>query len=89
MNSIWIARDKDGDLWAFPSKPERDILSYTWITIDDVYSCRIPNDWLPEVTWENDPLELVPKLMVDGNTSVDDVIEDFRTKLLDKKSNEE
>lgn len=35
MNSIWIARDKDGDLWAFPSKLERDILSYTWITIDE------------------------------------------------------
>ena len=61
MNSIWIARDKDGDLWAFPSKPERDILSYSWITTNDEVCCRIPTDWFPELTWENSPIELAPK----------------------------
>lgn len=52
---------KDGALWAFPSKPERDILSYAWITIGDIYSCRIPDDLFPDLKWDDEPLELMPK----------------------------
>lgn len=61
MNSIWIARDKDGILCAFSVKPERDILSYSWIVLDDACGICIPADWFPEVTWESEPIELVIK----------------------------
>lgn len=75
MNSIWIARDKDGSLWAFPSKPERDILSYAWITIDDMYSCRIPNDWFPDLKWDDNPIELITKER--AIEALDNVLDNF------------
>ena len=61
MNSIWIARDKCGRLYTFSVKPERGILSDHWLTDDFSKRCRINDDWFPEVTWENSPIELVIK----------------------------
>lgn len=61
MNSIWIARDKDGVLCAFPVKPERDILSHSWVVYDDAKSVCIPADWFPDLTWNDNPIELTNK----------------------------
>ena len=59
MNSIWIARDKNGVLFAFSVKPVRNDLSDAWVTDDDLLCCCMHDDWFPEVTWENSPIELV------------------------------
>ena len=64
---MWIARDKDGSLWLFDSKPIRG--KDVWlcddtnnpdgfINIDDFQSPE------GEVTWENSPLELTIKTKV-------------------------
>lgn len=75
MNSIWIARDKDGSLNLFESKPVRDVCGIgIWFTSNGKSSASIQNYLYPEVTWENSPLELVPKIMVDENTSLDECI---------------
>lgn len=76
MNSIWIARDEDGTLCAYSQKPYRYAFDGIWLTEngnDRNYAVlNIHDDWFPEVTWENSPIELVPKIMIDKNTSLED-----------------
>ena len=75
MNSIWIARDKDGSLNLFESKPSRDVCGIgVWFANSGTTSASIQNYLYPEVTWENSPIELVPKIMVDENTRLDECI---------------
>ena len=68
-NTIWIARDKDGDLYLYSEKPKADdngvfygeadqnrifiTTSAPWVEID--------SDLYPEVTFENSPKELIIK----------------------------
>ena len=71
MNSIWIARDKDGDLYAYNNKPFRECAgggtyeTGRWITAKgdshSYYAYKLNSDWFPELTWENSPIELVQK----------------------------
>ena len=56
---MWIARDRDGCLFAYKEKPTRREL------LGIFYSenlAPLPSDLYPEVTWENSPKELVVKL---------------------------
>ena len=75
MKSIWIAREKDGSLNLFESKPSRDVCGIgIWFASSGTTSASIQNYLYPEVTWENSPIELVPKIMVDENTSLDECV---------------
>ena len=57
----WIARDKNGELFIYASKPQRD--KDEFLLIDKNSDCfEIDNnDLYPEVTWENSPKELIVK----------------------------
>lgn len=57
---LWIARDKDGRVYLFSSKPERIRTHF-----GDFYSDKweIDERLFPEVTWENSPIEVVLKLL--------------------------
>ena len=60
MNSIWIARDKDGRLFLYEKKPiGRD--STSWLISPNSNNEEIDDDWFPEVTWDTEPIELVIK----------------------------
>ena len=59
MKSIWIARDKDGSLYLYEGKPYRK--GYVWMYRYEHEPYEIDNDWFPEITWENEPIELVIK----------------------------
>lgn len=74
MNSIWIARDKDGTLCAYNQKPYRIAFDDIWLPENgNDWNYEVLNDdWFPEVTWENSPIELAPKIMIDKNTSLED-----------------
>jgi hypothetical protein len=71
MNRVWVARDKDGDLYVYDRKPFREYAgggSYEtgrWITAKgnsySYYAYKLNPDWFPELTWENSPIELVQK----------------------------
>ena len=52
--AIWIARNKDGTLEAYRSKPER---KYKEFDAED-WLDYLDDDEYPEVTWENSPKEL-------------------------------
>lgn len=60
MSSIWIARDKDGSLFLYGKKPIGKN-STTWLMCPNSMNERLEEDWFPEVTWENSPVELVIK----------------------------
>ena len=59
---LWIARDKDGGLHLFSSKPERirthfgDFYTDKWEIDENLY---------PEVTWKNSPQQVEIKLIQD------------------------
>lgn len=64
---LWIARDKDGELCLYKTKPWKRINT---IYHNDEFDCndsfiKIDSDLFPEVTWENSPkkvkFELVEK----------------------------
>lgn len=57
MNSIWIARDKYGALCVSSEKPVRG--NGCWDMRDGVYISD--SDWFPDLTWNDEPLELVLK----------------------------
>ena len=60
MNSIWIARDIDGCLNAFESKPER-YMGLCWFADDGRPSCKMPRSWFPDLKWEDGPIELASR----------------------------
>lgn len=57
---LWIARDKDGWLHLFSSKPERVRTHF-----GDCYTDKweIDERQFPEITWENSPQEVELKLI--------------------------
>lgn len=63
MNSIWIARDKGGSLFAYERKPVRDERSDNWSPEDlnDFSYCEIENYWFPDLKWEDEPIELASR----------------------------
>lgn len=55
---MWIARDKNRQLYAYPEEPVRDELAFNG------WDCMgLKKDEFPEVTWENSPVEIksIPK----------------------------
>lgn len=59
---MWIARDKDGDLWLFRKKPQKQNAGFWSVeSITDVI-IRLPKTIFPEVKWEDEePRELILK----------------------------
>lgn len=81
MNSIWIAREKYGYLYMFKTKPIRCDNHWEPSSYSNGDYCAIDDDWFPELNWEDDPIELVPKIMIDNN-SIEDIMKDFYNKLI-------
>lgn len=62
---IWIARDKDGELCLYKTKPWKRVNTTHH---NDQFDCddsfmNIDNDLFPEVTYENSPQEIELKLL--------------------------
>lgn len=71
--TMWLARDKDGDLYLYTHKPHKNtdptFDTESWCTpdfVDDnddiINAAEINPKFFPEVTWDTEPLEveLVP-----------------------------
>ena len=65
MNSIWIAREKDGLLYAYKSKPFFDKDKGEWCSYVEGclsrYAYRLSEDWFPYLKWDDNPIELTNK----------------------------
>ena len=66
---LWIARDEDGSLHLFSSKPER-VRTHFGEFYDDKW--EIDDCQFPEVNWENSPQEVEITLFKPASTSVDE-----------------
>ncbi len=49
MNNIWIARDKDGDLFAFLSEPTRYEETGEWAAAGERNASMLLDSWFPHV----------------------------------------
>lgn len=54
---LWIARDKDGELYLYPSKPRKRDYRFTCGYVYEDY-INLDGDEFPEVTFENSPQEV-------------------------------
>ena len=60
---MWLARDKNGDLFLYEHEPgaiSDDPFFTGWQ--DDRLLYKLPKDMYPEITFENSPVELALKL---------------------------
>lgn len=57
---MWIARDKDGELFLYRVKPARH--NYMFVELGNCGMTRLADDEFPEVTWENSPVEVELKI---------------------------
>ena len=57
---MWIARDSDNTLWLHEEKPKKCTnaknKSYFWVSTEDWW--EVDESFLPEVTFENSPMEV-------------------------------
>lgn len=62
---LWIARDKDTDeLWLYNGRPLIDGEQYKPnLEKENCRSVELPNEWFPEITFENSPKEIELKLI--------------------------
>ena len=65
MKSIWIAREKDGLLYAYKNKPFYNKNEEEWHSLVEGrlsrFAYRLSEEWFPELTFENSPMELIIK----------------------------
>lgn len=59
---LWIARDKDGELYLYNKKPSRQEENFCIFHIDGGDCCKIPDEYYPSVTWENSPKKMTIEL---------------------------
>lgn len=57
---MYVARDKDGQLWLFTYKPRRSTDAWHYAEGDDGYGdiMELNPELYPEVTWDSEPIEV-------------------------------
>lgn len=67
---LWIARDRDGSLWVYESKPILDSKKEYFIIIEENFgnslSTTLPEKWFPEITFENSPRQVELNYVMNG-----------------------
>lgn len=59
---LWIARDLDGELYLYPSKPRKGDYRFVCGYVYEDY-INLNGDEFPEVTFENSPVQVELKLI--------------------------
>lgn len=54
---FWVARDKNGSLFAYEDKPERCDNQKEWFA--ETFLCLMVNSFFPDLTWEDEPIEVM------------------------------
>ena len=52
---LWVARDKNGFLFAYEDKPKRCDNQKEWI---GCFFSSMQNSYFPNLTWEDEPIEI-------------------------------
>lgn len=61
---LWIARDSNGELWAYDHKPiKKDGIFQSDFELDKCLASELPAWGLPEVTFENSPQKVILEIV--------------------------
>lgn len=75
---FWLARDKDGNLFAYNDKPKRCDNQREWFSEKFLFSME--NSFFPELKWEDEPLELELRPLV---TDLDTKAQEYANSVTD------
>lgn len=92
---MWVARDKDGQLWLFTNKPTQSTSAWHYDEGEDGYGdmMELNPELYPNVRFSSDPLEVVLKPVVEesdilktlGNNQIQDILEEM--EMIDEEGN--
>lgn len=75
----WVARDKNGKLCLYETKPERDYDVKTW---QSGRFCQMPKHLFPDLTWEDEPIEVEIRPTI---TDLDAKAKEYADKVTDNE----
>lgn len=77
---FWIARDKNGSLFAYENKPERCDNQKEWFSGKFLNSME--NSFFPDLTWYDEPIEVELRPTI---TDLDAKAKEYADKVTDNK----
>lgn len=77
---FWVARDKDGNLFAYNDKPTRCDNQREWFAEKFLFSME--NSYFPNLTWEDEPLEVELR---PTTTYLDEMARKYANSITDNK----
>ena len=76
---LWVARDKNGFLFAYEDKPTRSKNQKEWI---GRFSNSMKNSYFPELKWEDEPIEIELRPTI---TDLDTKAKEYANNVTDKE----
>ena len=76
----WVARDKDGNIFAYNDKPTRCDNQGEWFSAKFLFS--LENSLFPELKWEDEPLEFELRPSI---TELEAKAEEYANNVTDNK----
>ena len=76
---LWVARDKNGFLFAYEDKPTRWDIRKEWLAEKFLFS--IENSFLPNLKWEDEPIEVELRPAI---TDLDAKAQEYANNVTDK-----
>ena len=76
---LWVARDKNGFLFAYEDKPTRWDILKEWLAEKFLFS--IENSFLPNLKWEDEPIEVELRPAI---TDLDAKAQEYANNVTDK-----
>ena len=76
---LWVARDKNGFLFAYEDKPTRCDIRKEWI---GCFFSSMKNSYFPELKWEDEPIEVELRPAI---TDLEAKVEEYANNVTDNK----
>lgn len=77
---LWVARDKDGNLFAYNDKPTRCDNQKEWFAEKFLFSME--NSFFPNLTWKDEPIEVELR---PTTTYLDEMARKYANSITDNK----
>ena len=78
-NKLWVARDKNGFLFAYEGKPARCDIRKEWF---GRFLSSMKNSYFPNLTWEDEPIEVELRPTI---TDLDEKANEYANSVTDNK----
>lgn len=77
---LWVARDKNGFLFAYEDKPTRCDIRKEWFAEKFLFSME--NSFFPNLTWKDEPIEAELRQVI---TDLDTKAQEYADKVTDNE----